>query len=247
VTGSTARDRQAQPTEQLQHRPIRVLCWSERTEPERVYPDGINGAVAAALREAGGFEIQCTQLADTEQGLTEELLGWADVLTWFGHGRHRQVEDEYVARIVRHVQQRGMGLVPLHSSHFSKPFASQFAGVGKSVLNHPGTLGGWREDGRPSVVYVCQPDHPIAQGLDRMFVVPQEEMYCEPFGIQQPDELVFISSFAHGEVFRSGCCWRVGAGRVFYFQPGHETYPVYYQKEVKTIMVNAARWAAGRS
>ncbi|MGH2353464.1 MAG: ThuA domain-containing protein [Chloroflexota bacterium] len=218
--------------------PIRVLCWSERTESERVYPEGINGAVAQALQEAGGFETRTAKLEDQGQGLTEDLLGWADVLTWFGHGRHRLVEDGNVARIVRHIKERGMGFIPLHSSHFSKPF--------KAALDHSGSLGGWREDGRPSVVYVCQPDHPIAKGIDRVFVVPREEMYCEPFGIKPPDELVFISSFAHGEVFRSGACWYAGQGRVFYFQPGHETYPVYFQKEIKTILVNAARWAAGR-
>lgn len=221
-----------------QNGPIRVLCWSERTEPERVYPEGINGAVARALQAAGGFETKVSKLEDTEQGLSEELLGWADVLTWFGHGRHRLVDDANVERIVHQVKQRGLGFIPLHSSHYSKPF--------KAVLDHTGDLGGWREDGRPSVVYVAQPDHPIAHGLDRPFVVPQEEMYCEPFGIKPPDELVFISSFAQGEVFRSGCCWRAGNGRVFYFQPGHETYPVYFQAEVKTVLVNAARWAARR-
>jgi trehalose utilization protein len=216
-----------------------VLCWSERTEPERVYAEGINGAVAAALGEAGGFETRVARLSDADQGLSEEALGWADVLTWFGHGKHRDVTDESTDRIVRHVRERGMGYIPLHSSHFAKPF--------KAVLDHAGTLGGWREDGRPSVVNVCQPDHPIAQGIDRLFVVPQEEMYCEPFGIRPPDELVFISSFAQGEVFRSGCCWHAGKGRVFYFQPGHETFPVYFQPQIKRILVNAARWAAGRS
>jgi len=221
-------------------RPIRVLCWSERTEKEQVYPSGINGAVAKALREAGGFETRETRLQDSGQGLTEEQLAWADVLTWFGHGRHRDVEDANVERIVHHVRERGMGFIPLHSSHYSKPF--------KVVLDHTGHLGGWREDGRPSVVYVVQPDHPIAQGIDRLFIVPQEEMYCEPFDIKPPDELDLISSFAHGEVFRSGCCWQAGRGRVFYFQPGHETYPVYLENEaVKRIVVNATRWAAGRA
>jgi len=226
-------------SEQDGGRAIRALCWSERTEPARVYPDGINGAVAAALQAAGAFETRVANLDDPDQGLSDEALAWADVLTWFGHGRHRDVTDESVARVVRHVRERGLGFIPLHSSHFSKPF--------KAVLAHSGELGGWREDGRPSVVSVCQPDHPIARGLDRLFVVPQEEMYCEPFGITPPDELVFISSFAHGEVFRSGCCWRAGQGRVFYFQPGHETFPVYYQREVQLVLANAARWAAGRS
>lgn len=223
---------------QTTDRPIRVLCWSERTEKESAYPNGINGAVSEALNEAGGFETRVARLQDDGQGLSEEQLAWADVLTWFGHGRHRDVDDTNVERIVRHIRERGMGFIPLHSSHYSKPF--------KQVLNHSGDLGGWREDGRPSIVYCCQPDHPIAKGIDRLFIVPQEEMYCEPFGITPPDELVFISSYGHGEVFRSGCCWYVDNGRVFYLQPGHETYPVYYQKELKKILVNAARWAAKR-
>jgi trehalose utilization protein len=221
----------------LSREPVRVLCWSERSEPERVYPQGINGAIAHGLREAGGFETRVAQLSDPEQGLGEELLGWADVLVWFGHLRHRQVTDTSVERIVRHVEERGMGYIPLHSSQGARPF--------QALLDHTGSLAGWREDGFPSVVSVCQPDHPIARGIDRTFVIPQEEMYAEPFGITPPDELVFISSFAQGEVFRSGCCWYRGQGRVFSFQPGHETYPVYFQREIKLIIANACRWAAG--
>jgi trehalose utilization protein len=220
-------------------RPVRVLCWSERTEREAVYPEGINGAVAQALQEAGGFATRVANLADADQGLHEDLLGWADVLVWFGHLKHRDVTEDNVQRIVRHIKERGLGYIPLHSSLGARPF--------HLVLGHRGSLSGWREDGHPSVVSVCQPDHPIAQGLDRMFVIPMEEMYAEPFAIRPPDELVFISSFGQGEVIRSGCCWYVGRGRVFYFQPGHETYPVYFQKEIKQVMVNACRWAAGRT
>jgi trehalose utilization protein len=218
---------------------VRVLCWSERTEREEVYPEGINGAVAQALQEAGGFETRVSNLADADQGVSEDLLAWADVLVWFSHLKHRDVTDGHVTRIVQHVQERGLGYIPLHSSLDAELF--------KRVLGHRSGSAGWREDGCPSVVNVCQRDHPIAQGLDRMFVIPMEEMYGEPFAIKPPDELVFISSFAQGEVIRSGCCWYVGKGRVFYFQPGHETYPVYYQKEVKLIMANACRWAAGRT
>ena len=221
---------------------VRVLCWSERTEKASVYPRGINGAVAEGLRQAGGFETRETSLHDLEQGLDEATVAWADVLVWFGHAKLREVTEESVQRLVRHVRERGMGLVPLHSSHASRPFVAVVQRPG-----HTGRLGGWREDGRPSVVSVAQPDHPIAHGIDRLFVVPQEEMYGEPFGIAPPDELVFISSFARGEVFRSGCCWYEGQGRVFYFQPGHETFPVYFQKEIKQVMANACRWAAGRT
>jgi trehalose utilization protein len=218
-------------------RPIKVLCWSERTEPERVYPEGINGAIAAGLREHGGFEVGVANLQDVGQGFRD--LDWADVLIYFSHLKHREVQEEHVERIVRKVNERGLGYIPLHSSLSAPPF--------QKVLGHSGGSAGWREDGQPSVVNVVQPDHPIAAGIDRRFVIPQEEMYAEPFRITPPHELVFISSFAQGEVLRSGCCWHVGKGRVFYFQPGHEAYPVYFQREVKLVLANAARWAAGRT
>ncbi len=217
--------------------PIKVLCWSERTEPETVYPQGINGAIAEGLRDAGGFDVRAANLADEDQGLSD--LDWADVLVWFSHLKHRDVSDQNVHRVVDAVHQRGLGFIPIHSSLDSRPF--------HLVLGHRSGSAGWREDGCPSVVSVVQPDHPIAQGIDRLFVIPMEEMYAEPFAIKPPDELVFISSFAGGEVLRSGCCWYAGKGRVFYFQPGHETYPVYYQREIKQIMANACRWAAARS
>jgi trehalose utilization protein len=218
-------------------RPIKILCWSERTEPARVYPEGINGAIAQSLRDRGGFDVKVANLQDDGQGLND--LEWADVLIWFSHLKHRDVTDESVDRIVREINESGLGYIPIHSSLSARPF--------QKVLNHTGGSAGWREDGQPSVVNVVQPDHPIAEGIDRCFIIPQEEMYAEPFRITPPDELVFISSFAQGEVLRSGCCWHVGKGRVFYFQPGHEAYPVYFQKEIQLILANAARWAAGRT
>jgi trehalose utilization protein len=218
-------------------RPVRVLCWSERTEPERVYRNGINGAIADGLRERGGFEVRVANLQDAGQGFGD--LDWADVLIYFSHLKHRDLTEESVERIVREVHERGLGYIPLHSSLSAPPF--------QKVLGHSGGSAGWREDGQPSVVNVVQPDHPIAEGIDRGFIIPQEEMYAEPFRIVPPHELVLISSFAQGEVLRSGCCWHAGKGRVFYFQPGHEAYPVYYQREVKLVLANAARWAAGRT
>ena len=218
-------------------RPVRVLCWSERSEPQAVYPEGINGAIAQALGEAAGFEVRTGNLADPGQGLDE--LDWADVLVWFGHLKHDDVGEENVQRIVDAVWRRGLGYVPVHSSIDSRPF--------HRVLGHRGRIAGWREDGCPSVVSVVQPDHPIAAGIEPMFVIPMEEMYAEPFAIKPPDELVFLSSFAGGEVLRSGCCWYAGEGRVFYFQPGHEAYPVYFQPEIKRIVANACRWAAART
>jgi trehalose utilization protein len=217
--------------------PIKVLCWSERTEKPQVYPEGINGAISEGLQEQGGFQTRVANLQDDGQGLND--LDWADVLIWFGHLRHRDVTKENVQRVVRAVKENGLGYVPIHSSFGARPF--------HAVLNHTGRSAGWREDGQPSVVNVVLPDHPIAEGFDRRFIIPQEEMYAEPFQITQPDEVVFISSFAQGEVLRSGCCWYVGKGRVFYFQPGHEAYPVYYQREIKQVLANASRWAAART
>ena len=218
--------------------PVRVLSWSERTEPASIYPEGIDGAVADLLGEAGGFEVRVSTIDDADQGLAEADLAWAEVLVYFSHVRHREVSGETVARILHHVQQRGMGFLPLHSSLDSKPF--------QELLDRPGRLPGWREDEKPSRVWVVQKDHPIAAGLGDGFVIPAEEMYQEPFNIPPPDELVFVSSFAGGEVFRSGCCWYRGAGRVFYFQPGHETYPVYFQAEVRRAVANGVRWCSGR-
>ena len=218
--------------------PIRALCWSEVTEPADVYPNGINGAVAAALEEIG-LKATVTQLSDPEQGLTEAALENADVLFWFGHKKHKDVSDESVSRVLRHVLARGMGFVPLHSSHYCLPF--------KELMGTRCGFNGVREVGESERVFVTAPDHPIAQGIDKSFTVPKEEMYCEPFQIPNPDEVVFIGSFGQGEVFRAGCCWERGLGRVFYFQPGHETYPIYFQDEIKRILQNAAGWAARKS
>ena len=220
--------------------PIRVLVWSERTEPAAVYPDGMNGTIAAALNERDGIVAQTAEINDPEQGLSEAALAATDVLVWWGHGRHRDVTDESVARIVRHVTARGMGFMPLHSSHHSRAF--------KALMGTSCDLGGWREDGQPAHLYVAEPSHPIAAGIPQYVVIPQDEMYAEWFVIPPPDELVFISSFlGGGEVFRSGCCWQRGAGRIFYFQPGHETYPVYFQPELHTILANGVYWSAGRT
>jgi len=213
---------------------IRALVWSERTEPVAIYPDGINGAVAAGLR-AAGIDAGIAQLEDDEQGLGEEALARTDVLLWWGHKRHKNVNDESVARVLRHVTERGMGLIPLHSAHKSRPFMA--------LLGTTCKLGGYREDGLAEHIYVVETDHPIARGGPLQFIIPAEEMYRERFDVPPPDELIFLSSFAQGEVFRSGCCWTRGKGRIFYFQPGHETYAVYCQAEVQQILVNAVTWA----
>lgn len=218
---------------------IRVTVWNEgvhektHEEVKRVYPHGMHAVLAQALQEAGFF-VRTATLDDPEHGLTEEVLAQTDVLTWWGHMAHHAVQDAIVDRVVKRVQE-GMGLIVLHSGHMSKPF-----------LRLMGTTGAlkWREAGEKERLWVINPAHPIAAGLPEYIEIPHEEMYGEHFDIPAPEELVFISWFKGGEVFRSGCCWTRGAGKIFYFRPGHETYPTYYQKEVQQVIINAVKWAA---
>jgi trehalose utilization protein len=224
--------------------PIRVVVWGEgleweRPEAARIYPDGIHESIATAIRsELGGDVVARTAtLDDPEHGLSDELLEETDVLAWWGHRGHDDVDDAVADRVVQHVL-GGMGLVVLHSSHFSKPFLR--------LMGTRCTLR-WRNDAEREVVWTVAPTHEIAEGMAPAFVIPEHEMYGEYFDIPPPEELVFISSFSGGEVFRSGCCWTRGKGRIFYFSPGHETFPVYHQPEIKRVLANGVRWARRRS
>jgi trehalose utilization protein len=220
--------------------PIRVVVWGENLHEkeheavQRVYPDGMHNAIAAGLREMLGSDVvvRTATLDEEEHGLPESLLAETDVLTWWGHMGHHLVEDAVVERVHQRVMS-GMGLLVLHSAHFSKIFRKL---MGTSCALR------WRDDDR-ELVWNVRPGHPITEGLPEVFEIPEQEMYGEFFDIPQPDELVFISSFGGGEVFRSGCCWHRGQGKVFYFSPGHETYPVYFQPEVRRVLANAVRWA----
>ncbi len=219
--------------------PIRVTVWNEYRHEKvhdkvaSVYPDGIHAAIAKFLRPQG-FDVKTATLDEPEHGLTTDVLANTDVLIWWGHMAHGDVKDEIVDRVHKRVLE-GMGLIVLHSGHFSKIF-QKLMGTTCNLK--------WREIGEKERVYVVEPGHPIAQGLGEYFEVPHAEMYGERFDIPAPDTLVFISWFEGGEVFRSGCCYHRGAGKVFYFRPGHETYPVFYQAEVQQVISNAARWAA---
>ena len=218
----------------------RVTVWAEyrqeRSDPAvaAVYPDGIHSAVAAGLRDAG-FDVRTATLDEPEHGLTEEVLAATDVLTWWGHAAHGEVEDSIVDRVQRRVLD-GMGLIVLHAGHHSKIFRRL---MGTTADLH------WREAGERERIWVVDRAHPIAEGLGESFVLDEEEMYGEPFDVPAPDQLVLISWFQGGEVFRSGCCWARGRGRVFYFRPGHETHPTYFQPMVRMVIANAVRWAAG--
>jgi trehalose utilization protein len=190
--------------------------------------------IAEGLRESGDdLDVSTATLQELDHGLSEERLASTDVLTWWGHAAHGEVEDEVVDRVQKRILE-GMGLIVLHSGHYSKIF-KRLMGTTCSLT--------WREAGEKERVWVCNPGHPIAAGIDTCFEIASEEMYGEPFGIPSPDEQVFISWFEGGEVFRSGNCWRRGNGRIFYFRPGHETYPTYYDANVRRVIANAVRWA----
>jgi len=221
---------------------LRVLVWNEgrheKTEPAvaRRYPDGIHGAVAAGIRTTLGdrAQVAVATLDDPGQGLTEESLAATDVLTWWGHQAHDEVTNDNVERVRRHVL-AGMGLVMLHSGHFSKPF--------KALMGTSCTLR-WRDGDDRELVWTVDPTHPIAAGVPSPIVIDAQEMYGEFFDIPVPDELVFVSSFTGGEVFRSGCTFRRGHGRVFYFSPGDQGYPVYHHPDVRRVIANGVAWAA---
>lgn len=223
---------------------IRVTVWGEgleheKPEAKRIYPDGIHEAIAAALRTELGDSavVRTASLDGPEHGLSSQVLEGTDVLAWWGHRAHEAVDDAVADRVVQRVLE-GMGLLVLHSSHLSKPFL-RLMGTRCSLR--------WRNEAEREVVWTVAPAHQIAEGLPPAIVIPEHEMYGEYFDIPAPEELVFISSFSGGEVFRSGCCWTRGKGRIFYFSPGHETFPVYQQPEIKRVLANGVRWARRRS
>ena len=215
---------------------INVTVWDETQGPLGPYPKGIYQAIADFLVESGEFgKVRTATQPEPEHGLTEEVLANTDVLIWWGHCHHDDVDDAIVERVRKRVLE-GMGLIVLHSGHASKIF---------SRLLGTDTLGlRWREDGELERVWKIESNHPITTGLPDYFDVPQSEMYGEHFCIPTPDELLFISWHKGGEVFRSGCTFLRGAGKIFYFAPGHETYPIYYMPEIKQVIINAAKWAA---
>lgn len=217
----------------------RVVVWNEfehEKEDEavsKIYPDGIHRAIADCLQEDPSLLVETATLEEPEHGLSEDRLHSTDVLLWWGHRAHHKVDDNIVARVQQRVLD-GMGLIVLHSGHFSKIF--------KRLMGTTCDLK-WREAGEKERLWVVEPSHPIAAGLNEHFELEHTEMYGERFDIPTPDELVFISWFPGGEVFRSGCCFYRGKGRIFYFRPGHETYPIYYDENVQKVLLNAVHWA----
>jgi trehalose utilization protein len=222
--------------------PVRVTVWGENAherEEEHVralYPDGMHAAIASGIEASlrSGARVRTATLDEPEHGLTEAVLAETDVLTWWGHTAHDEVSDAVADRVQAAVL-GGMGLLALHSAHYSKVF-TRLMGTSCSLR--------WRNDGERELVWTVEPTHPIAAGVPHPIVIEAHEMYGEHFDIPPPDELVFISSFAGGEVFRGGCCFRRGAGRIFYFSPGDQDYPIYHHPDVQRVIANAVRWAA---
>jgi trehalose utilization protein len=225
-------------------RRLNVSVWGENVheqdEPDvrARYPEGMHAAVAGGIATLLGDDVavRTATLQEPEHGLTQAVLDETDVLTWWGHVAHDDVDDAVAARVHDAVL-GGMGLVALHSAHYAKPFR-RLLGTSCSLR--------WRNNGERELVWTVDPAHPIADGVPHPIVIEAQEMYGEHFDIPEPDELVFVSSFAGGEVFRSGCCFRRGAGRIFYFSPGDQDYPVYHHPDVQRVIANAVRWAAPR-
>lgn len=218
---------------------INVVIWNEylreksMEEVAKIYPDGIHGAIAEGIKQ-DGIAIRTATFNEPEHGLTHEVLQNADVLIYWGHAAHKEFNDEVIDRICKRVHE-GMGLIVLHSGHHSKLF-QKLMGTSCDIL--------WREADEKERLWVVDPSHPIVEGIGAYIDLPEEEMYGEHFDIPVPDELIFISWFEGGEVFRSGCTYRRGQGKIFYFRPGHETYPTYHNKEVQRVIANAVRWTA---
>lgn len=220
--------------------PIRVTVWNEyRHEKENaaireIYPQGIHNTIGQYLKEQGSFSVKTATLDEEDHGLTEEVLQNTDVLIWWGHMAHHEVRDDIVAKVQERVMQ-GMGLIVLHSGHYSKIF-TRLMGTSCSLK--------WREVGEKERLWVVEPGHPIVEGIGEYIELPHEEMYGEVFEIPNPDTLVFMSWFEGGEVFRSGCCYHRGRGKIFYFRPGHEAYPTFHNQDILKVISNACRWAA---
>ncbi len=218
---------------------IKVTIWNEYEHERKipaiyeVYPEGIHGALKNGFKTESDLIVRCATLDEPEQGLPEEILADTDVLIWWSHARQEDVTDETVERVIRHIHS-GMGFIALHSAHYSKIF--------RRLMGTPCTLS-WRH-GDSEKLFCANPAHPIAQGVPACIDIPEEELYGEPFSIPNPDDVVFLGWFAGGAVFRSGCTFTRGYGKIFYFQPGHEEAPVYEHPDIRRILINAVRWAA---
>ena len=219
---------------------IRVTIWHEHRHEKKhkevsdLYPEGMHGQLARHLRAQDGLEVGLATLDDPEHGLTDEVIAGTDVMIWWGHGYHQEVDDAIVDKVHKRCL-GGMGLIVLHSAHYSKIF--------RRLMGTTCDLK-WRVGNDREILWVTKPGHPILAGIDDHFVLDKEEMYGEYFDVPEPQETLLISTFSGGECIRSGLTWQRGAGKIFYFRPGHETYRSYYDPNVLLIITNAVRWGA---
>lgn len=202
-------------------------------EMRKIYPDGLGKTLENHFKEKDDISVKLVTIDMPGFGITDELLENTDVLVWWSHIAQQAIPDELAVKIQQRVLQ-GMGLIVLHSGHLCKPL--------KLLLGTSCTLR-WRE-GDFERVWTTAPTHPIAKGIPPMFELETEEMYGEFFDIPKPDDVVFTGWFRGGEVFRSGCTWTRGHGKIFYFQPGHETNPTYHNEYILKILDNAVHWTA---
>lgn len=219
---------------------LRVTVWSEGLDPVNepraaaVYPDDINTVIGGFLGQNEDMEITLHNLTEPENGLTRETVDHTDVLVWWGHMYHSRVSDAVSDRVTEAVL-NGMGLLLLHSSMGAKP--------ARALLGKSSNSGKYREIGEKEKIWIVDRSHPIVEGLSKEYIELNEtEMYGEPYGMPEPDNIVFISWFEGGEVLRSGVSWHKGAGKIFYFAPGHEEYPIYYNPEIQKVITNSVRW-----
>jgi trehalose utilization protein len=216
-----------------------VVVWSEGSAPKNVYPNDISGAIAEGLKEHKDWEIVTARLADPNQGLPDDLLYRTDVLIWWGHIRHAQVKDELVDKIIKRVKEDGMGYIALHSSHFAKP--------NRMLMGTECSWKAYLADSNTLTITVKDANHPIAKGIGQ-FTIAHSERYSEPYAVPMPEAVVFEGTYTlkNGttDTSRQGLTWNVGKGKVFYFQPGHETNPVFFDPNIRKIMSNAVEWAS---
>jgi trehalose utilization protein len=217
---------------------VRVLLWSEQTEPRNVYPTGISGALADHLKSVQGIEVKTATLDEPDAGVSDSVLAETDVLIWFGHRKHNQVPDAAIDRIEKHVKERGMGFIALHSSHYSKAL--------KRLLSATGSWTSYVNHGKPEQMWVVLPGHPIAQGVTD-FVIPQTEIYTEPYDVPEPEAVIVEGTWESGHRSREVMAWQVGKGRMVYIRAGHEDYPIYFMPQMRKLVENSVKWSAGRT
>jgi len=239
------------------NRPINVLVWDEQQDRQvnsGAYKNYLGNAIAEFLAKVPGVRVVSANINEPQQGLSQERLARAQVILWWGHVRHADVDDSKVESIVARVKQGKTVFVALHSAHYSKPF-KRLLGTRCGFAYVDSNRGrGYREK-----LVVTNPNHPITEGLSD-FEIPRTEIYAEPFEVPFPDKVLLYGYWDNGHSFPDLCYWSVGArgvaalarervrlpGKVVYFRPGHETFPIFHQPEVQECIRRIVLWAGSQ-